>query len=169
VLVAESWGSRVGVRLWGLGVPPGLVERAYRRLDTCDLHLFVVEGETAGWAGAEATARLEAILDTARTAPPRLTTWPDPTVRFREEYTPPPVCQVELNRDLAGFSLYGQLVWRNPVSLDRGVVFARDLYERNRALLERYPGWEIWRFAPPAERPGDRPVLTRIRAAAPAS
>ncbi|HXV86530.1 MAG TPA: hypothetical protein VD793_07515, partial [Gemmatimonadales bacterium] len=81
VLVGESWGSRVGVRLWALGVPPGLVERAYRRFDTCDLYLFVRRAEDSGWSPPETAARLQATMDTVRVAPPRLTTWPDPTVR----------------------------------------------------------------------------------------
>lgn len=166
VLVPESFGSRVGVRLWALGIPPGLVERAYRRLDTCDLYQWLRTAESAGWRGETAVLRLQAVLDTVTAAPPLERTWPDPTVRFRRGYTPPEVCQVELRRDLAGFTLYGQLAWRNAIGLSRGVVFARDLFELNGPLLERYAGWEVWRFAPPPDRPNGRPVLTKVRASA---
>ncbi len=163
VLVPESFGSRVGVRLWALDIPPGLVERAYRRLDTCDLYQWLRAAESAGWRGETAARRLQATLDTVTVPPPLERTWPDPTVRFRRGYTPPETCQVELRRDLAGFTLFGHLAWRNAVGLGRGVVFARDLFELNRPLLERYAGWEVWRYAPPPERPHGRPVLTRLR------
>jgi hypothetical protein len=163
VLVPESFGSRVGVRLWGLDIPPGLVERAYRRLDTCDLYRWLRSAEAAGLRGDGAAARLHATLDTVTVAPPLEKTWPDLTVRFRRGYTPPEECQVELRRDLAGFTLFGQLAWRNAIGLDHGVVFARDLFELNGPLLERYAGWEVWRYAPPPDRPTGRPVLTRLR------
>lgn len=161
VLVPESWGSRIIVRLWGLGVEPGLVERAHRRLDTCDLHRFAVTAETGSWAPADVAARLHAMMDTVRT-PPLLTDWPDPSVRLRPGYSPPESCQVELRRDLAGFTLYGHLAWRNPLGLDSGVVFARDLFEHNDRVLARYPGWDVWRYAPPADAPRALPVLSRL-------
>lgn len=162
VIVPESWGSRTIVRLWGLGVPPGLVERAFRRLDTCDLYRFTLAAEAGPWDGNAAAARLEAALAAHTEPPPRLTTWPDPSVRLRLGSTPPAECQIELQRDLAGFTLFGYLAWRNPLALDSGIVFARDLYERNSRLFARYPGWEIWRYAPPEGDPNGRPVLTRV-------
>ena len=163
VLVPESWGSRVGVRLWVLGVPPGLGERVYRRLDTCDLYGVIRAAEDQQWSPEETASRLQAVMDTAPPPPPLLATWADPTLRFRLNYTPAEPCQVELRRDLAGFTLYGYLAWRNEIGLGSGVVFARDLYELNGPLLERYPGWEIWRYAPPRDRPNGLPVLTRLR------
>ncbi len=78
----------------------------------------------------------------------------------------PEECQIELARDLNGFTLYGNHAWRNSVALDTGIIFARDLYERNDGLLARYPGWEVWRFAPPADDPEAAPVLRRVRPAA---
>jgi len=161
VLVPESWGSRLIVRLWGRGIDPGLVERAYRRLDTCDLFRFTLAAEAASETPADLARRLQAWMDTV-TPPPLLKTWPDPWVRFRQEYTPPEECQRELRRDLAGFTLYGHLVWRNPIGLDSGIVFARDLFERNRALVARYPGWELWRYAPPPGPKAGAPVLTPL-------
>jgi 4-amino-4-deoxy-L-arabinose transferase-like glycosyltransferase len=162
VLVPESFGSRTIVRLWALGVPPGSVERAYRRLDTCDLYRFARAAEAAAWPASETTARLEHLEQAAGDPPPLLKTWPDPTIRLRPGSTPPEECQIELRRDLAGFTLFGYLAWRNPIGLSDGVVFARDLFEQNPALLARYPGWEVWRFAPPADRPNSPPVLARL-------
>ena len=161
VLVPESWASRTVVRLWAMGVDPGLVERAYRRFDTCDLYAFTEDAERSGRTPREIALRLAVTMDTVRTPPP-LTTWPDPTVRLRPGSTPPEPCQVELRRDLAGFTLYGHLAWRNPVGLDSGVVFARDLYQRNHRLLARYPGWDVWRYAPEAGAPEAPPALSRV-------
>lgn len=165
VVVPESWASRTIVRLWGVGVPPGLVERAFRRLDTCDLYQLTVKAEADGRDGTAATMRVEAAMTEVTEPVARLSTWPDPWVRFRPGYTPPPECQAELGRDLVGFTPFGHLAWRNPLGLDSGVVFARDLYERNPDLFRRYPGWEIWRYAPPPGAPTAPPVLTRIRPA----
>jgi hypothetical protein len=91
--------------------------------------------------------------------------WPDPSLKLRPGSTPPEECQVELRRDLQGFTLYGYLAWRNDIGNDSGIVFARDLFERNDELLRQYPGWDVWRYAPPAGRPDTLPVLTRITAA----
>jgi hypothetical protein len=74
--------------------------------------------------------------------------WPDPTLRLWPRDTIPSECGVEMDRDQAGFTLYGAHAWRSPVGLDAGIVYARDLFEHNGALLARYPGWEVWRFAP---------------------
>jgi hypothetical protein len=70
-----------------------------------------------------------------------------------------------MNRDLQGFTLFGHLAWRNAVGLETGVVFARDLHDRNGELLARYEGWEVWRYAPLPDDPNSVPVLTRLRGA----
>jgi len=74
----------------------------------------------------------------------------------------PTECRIELERDLRGFALYGSLAWRNAVGLDTGIVFARDLFERNGWLYDRYPDWQVWRYAPPPGQPDAPPVLTRV-------
>lgn len=163
VIVPESWGTRVIVALWGLGVPPGLAERAYRRLDTCDLDRFVAAARAANLGAGDIRRRLEILIASQQTDIPAVREWPDPSIRLDRSRAPAAGCQEELRRDLAGFTLYGQLSWRNPVGLDSGVVFARDLYEQNGDLLARYPGWSVWRYAPPATRPRDPPVLTLQR------
>lgn len=45
VLVKESWGSRLVVRMWALGVPHTVAERIYRNTDVCRLELAVGELE----------------------------------------------------------------------------------------------------------------------------
>jgi hypothetical protein len=162
VLVPESWGSRVIVGLWALGVKPGVAERAYRRLDTCHLYQTLRSARDAGVAPDVIEGRLVQDMIFQPPAPPRLETWPDPSIKITPGTTPPEPCQVEMRRDLAGFTVFGYLAWRNKVGLDSGIVFARDLFERNDELLRHYPGWEVWRFAPPVGRPDTLPVLTRL-------
>jgi hypothetical protein len=161
VLVPESWGSRVIADLWALGVSPALVEEAYRHVDLCELDSLRREAHAAGLNSASTT---EAVVKLTRATPspvPRIPGAPDPSLRLRVERALPLQCQTELKRDLDGFTVFGNLAWRNPVLLDHGVIFARDRYAENKDLLARYPGWEVWRFAPPPGAPLALPVLSR--------
>lgn len=164
VLVPESWGARVIVDLWTLGVRPGLAERAYRWLDTCELHQFASDAREALLEPPLTQERLAALMAAVAVPAAPVRNWPDPTVRLRPSERLPPECETALSHDLEGFALYGAVAWRNAVGLDRGIVFARDRFERNAELLARYPGWEVWRYAPPTGEHGAPPVLTRIRA-----
>ena len=161
VIVAESWGSRIIASLWGLGAPAGLVERVYRRSDACDLYHFEIRARSDGLSGQALVDGLEQIENVPGPAPQPRPDWPDPSLRLRRG----PVaadCAAQMRRDLDGFTLYGSLAWRNAVGLNEGIVFARDMYESNGALLARYEGWPVWRYAPPAGQPGSAPVLSRV-------
>jgi hypothetical protein len=163
VIVPERWGSRLLVSLWELGVAPGLSERAYRRLDSCDLYEFIAAAQATRLTPDEATHRLEALMRSSSLPASQLRDAPDETLRLRGDRPLDPACQRELRHDQAGFTLFGYLLWRNRIGLDSGIVFARDLYERNADLFARYPGWTIWRYAPPAGGPPDAPpVLTVV-------
>jgi hypothetical protein len=163
VIVPERWGSRLIVSLWELGVHPGLAERAYRWLDSCELYQFIEAARAARLTPDEATRRLDTLVRASPAPTPQLRNAPDETLHLHRDRPLDPVCQRELQRDEAGFTLFGYLVWRNPIGLDSGIVFARDLYERNAELFARYPGWTIWRYAPPAGGPPDAPpVLTVV-------
>ncbi len=163
VLVPESWGSRIIISLWGLGASPPLVERAYNRIDACDLHTFVQQARQSGIVGPVLSDSLRDFLAASDLQANALRDWPDPSLRLRQRATMPESCRIELERDLQGFTVYGHLGWRNRVGLDSGLVFARDLYERNTELLALYDGWQVWRYAPPRDDPGGTPVLTLIR------
>lgn len=162
IIIPESWGSRIGVMLWGMGVPPGLVERAYRRLDACDLHLFTVRARRQGSSARLLVDSLESMVSRAGEPPPLVTRWPDPTLRLQARESIPTDCAIELSRDLQGFTLYGNHAWRNSLNRDRGLVFARDLYQRNAELFERYHGWEVWRYGPAPGSGNEDPVLTPV-------
>lgn len=162
VLVPESWGSRLVVGLWSGGVRPALAERAYRRLDACDLELLERDARAGRWPAERLAGEVERMLAATPEATRRVPRWPDRTLRLRPREDLPAECARELARDLAGFTLYGHLAWRNAPGRDRGIVFARDLYERDDQLLAHYPGWEIWRFAPPRGEPDALPTLQRV-------
>jgi hypothetical protein len=161
VIVAESWGSRIIARLWGLGAPPGLVERVYHRADACDLHRFTARARAAGLAGAALVDSLSQFLEPVSPAPQTRPAWPDPSLRLRPGVIPAQ-CLVEMRRDLEGFTLYGSLAWRNAVGLETGIVFARDIPEFNGMLLARYQSWPVWRYAPPPDDPESLPVLRQL-------
>lgn len=165
VLVPDSWGSRVIVGLWAAGVKPGAVERAYRRLDTCDLYELVAAGRRDSLAASTITQRLDRMMARARESVPLLRDWPDPTVRLKPRAALPGDCQRELLRDQEGFHVYGSLAWRNAPDLASGIVFARDLLDRNDELFEHYSGWPVWRYAPPPGQQSAGPMLTLIRPA----
>ncbi|UCG86802.1 MAG: hypothetical protein JSW71_23385 [Gemmatimonadota bacterium] len=161
VIVPESWGSRIIANLWGLGAPPGLVERAYRRGDACDLHHLAIRARAGRLSETALVAALERMMDATGPQPQSRPDWPDPSLRLRRGAVPAD-CAAEMQRDLDGFTLYGSLAWRNAVGLKDGIVFARDMHERNGALLAHYEGWPVWRYAPPPGQPQSEPVLRRV-------
>jgi hypothetical protein len=164
VIVPERWGSRLIVSLWALGVRPGLAERAYNWLHACDLQRFTDAARAAHLSAEETTRQLEAFMRASPVPVARGPGAPDETTHLRGDRPLDPACQREAQRDEAGFTLFGYLAWRNPIGLNSGIVFARDLYEQNAELFARYPGWAIWRYAPPPP-PGDPnalPILTQV-------
>ena len=110
----------------------------------------------------ELNSQLERATQDAVPATPRVPGAPDPSLRLRTDRTLPPTCQTELQRDLAGFTVYGNLAWRNPVDLESGNVWARNLFDRNAGLLEQYPDREVYRWTPGSAHPDSLPRLTRV-------
>ncbi len=148
--------------LWAGGAPASLVERAVGKLDTCDLNTLLRGSRRLGFSAAVLTDSLDRMLARTTEPVPRATTAPDPSTRLRGFGDLPEHCAIELARDFEGFTLYGQFAWYNSVDLNDGIVFARDLYEENKRLLANYPGWDVWRYAPPVREPDGLPILTRV-------
>jgi hypothetical protein len=163
IIVPERWGSRLVVGLWELGVRPGLAERAYDQVDACDLQGLLDSARAEHMSAQATTAKLEGLI---RATPVQIALSPrstDQTLHLRPGRALTPACQREQQHDQAGFTLYGHLAWRNDIGLNSGLVFARDLFDRNGELFTRYSGWPVWRFAPPAGgAPDAPPVLTRV-------
>ena len=162
VIVPDSWESRIIVSLWTLGIRANLAQTASSRLDACDLQHLIERARADSLSPSATAARLRALLAATPVAVPEVPRWPDPALRLRPGSTPPADCQVELNRDLHGFTVYGNLAWRNAIGLHKGIVFARDIYNRDSLLFAQYPGWQLWRYAPPPGRTNALPVLTRL-------
>lgn len=161
VLVPTSWGNRIIADLWSLGARPGVVERAYRTLDACTLDEYRHQARAERWSGQ----RLEQASESAArdaTPTPLVDGWPDPTLRLIPERVLSSTCDVEVRRDLAGFTFVEALVWRNPIEGD-GIVFAHDLHERNDELRRAHPDPPVWRYvAPPDGLPRLVPVAEPI-------
>jgi hypothetical protein len=72
-------------------------------------------------------------------------------------------CRREVQRDEAGYTVFGTLIWRNDPWLKERIIFARDFGpERNRRLQERYPGRRSHLYAPLSREPGAQPVLSPL-------
>ena len=162
VLVPESWGTRTVVGLWALDVSRSVVERAYRHVDTCSMYLLLLEARRTKLRGSEIEARLQRMIDETTFPISRWEDAPDNSIRLRSAVDLPPPCASALQRDYEGFTTFTNLAWRNDVTLESGIIFARDLAERNADLLARYPGWDVWRWAPPRGQHDALPTLSHL-------
>jgi len=159
VLVPTSWGSRIITDLWAIGVKPGVVERAYRQLDACVLDRVRRRARLDDTSAEAVAQELERLIQARPVAAPQVPLWPDPYLRLDLSIPKPAHCRAEMARDLAGFTTYANLAWRSAVGLEDGIVYARDLFEKNEELLSRYPGWPVWRYAPLDGDPYSLPVM----------
>ena len=152
VLVRESWGSQLAVRLWGRGLSRADAERLYANVDACRLEETLAALERAGTHGAAARIQLWPLLDDSS----RLELMPfsqDHSERWQPGLSYTSRCAARLWDDRRGFTLYTPLI--NAQSPD--AVFARDLHERNAVLLERYPGRSLWLLKPATDSVGAAP------------
>ncbi len=134
VFVRESWGSQVLARLWGRHVDRPAAEVLYRGVDTCVLDSAITALEHRGVLGSEARAALWPLLrDSMHVRPSTLS--PDETERVLPGSTYPPRCAAQIAADHDGSALY------LPLLAERrdGILFARDLGQRNALLAKRYP------------------------------
>ena len=163
VLVPVSWGSRTISKLWSLGAPYSLVENAYRTLDACQLHEFAENEIRSTQSRQEITVALEVLVRENPVAAPQVPGAPDPTLKLWPDQPLSEECALELRRDFEGFTVYPTLGWRNEINLAEGIVWARDRFEQNVELLERYSGWPVWRLVTPPSDPNAMPVMQLVR------
>ncbi len=139
VLVQESWGAQLMVRLWAAGITRSDAELLYRHVDACRLEMALSELELAGVRDAEARARLQPLLaDSALVVPSDLS--PDFTERMQPGAQYAPKCMARVTEDRGGYLLYAP--WR--LARDSN-VYARWLPGREREVLSRYPGRAVYR------------------------
>lgn len=130
VLVQESWGAQLIVRLWELGVPRPDADQLYRNVDACVLEESVQRLRRGGIRESAASEALRPLLaDSARLRASDLS--PDGTQRLLPGLPYTATCVARIEDDRRGYLLYAP--WR---LIDDGNVYARwlpDLRQIGRA------------------------------------
>ena len=152
VLVRESWGAQLMVRLWALDLSHPEAEALYHFVDACALERGVDSLERSNARGAAARALLLPLLaDSARVV--RSPFSADSTERVLPGSTYGPRCVRRLQDDHAGFTLYFPFL----VADGERIVYARDLHARDSVLLSRYPSRSVYLVRPPSDSDGALP------------
>lgn len=138
VLVKESWGAQLVVRMWARDVSRSDAEVLYRTVDACRLELALGALERERVRGAEALARLVPLqADSARLV--KSDRSPDFTERMLPGLAYAPVCEARIAEDQRGFSHLA------PIRLTRdGNVYVRWLPGREREIAAQYPGRAVY-------------------------
>jgi hypothetical protein len=158
ILVRESWGTQLMARMWALGIPRSETELLYGKVDACALDRHIHGLERAGVRDSAAFAALAPLLaDSVRVVKSPFS--PDVTERYLPGTDYPPECAQRVVEDRLGFTLLAPLLYR-----DWGTnVYARDMHERNLALVRRYPDRQIFLLRPPSSETGAQPQLLPLR------
>jgi hypothetical protein len=138
VLVKESWGARLLVRMWALGVSRSDAEVLYRTADACKLELTITALEEEGTRGAAARDRLT-VLQADSSMLEKSTRSPDFTERMLPGYAYAAACEAAVAADGEGFSHLA------PFRLARdGNVYVRWLPGREAEIASRYPDRTVY-------------------------
>ena len=139
VLVQESWGAQLMVRMWASGVSRADAERFYRGVDACRLDVVLTARTAAGIRGEALAAELRPLLaDSARLIPSERS--PDFTERQDPRLAYPPGCEQRIAEDRAGYTLYAP--WRLAVD---GNAYLRWLPGREAEVQRAFPGRAVYR------------------------
>jgi hypothetical protein len=158
VFVRESWGAQLVSRMWALGVPRSETEKLYRGIDACLLERQVTALESSPLRDSAAFRALRPLLrDSLRVRPSPFS--PDTTERFLPGSPYTPVCARRIDEDRAGFTLLPPLLAAPP----NGVIYARDLHERNGWLVRRHPERPLYLLKPATATEGDVPRFYPLR------
>jgi hypothetical protein len=159
IFVRESWGTQLMARMWALGVPRSETELLYGKVDACVLETRISQLERSEVRDTAAFRVLAPLLvDSAKVVKSPYS--PDATERYLpgSGYTPPCVRRIE--EDRAGFTLIAPLLYR-----DWGTnIYARDMHDRNQALIRQYPGRAVYLLRPASSETGVIPQLYPLRA-----
>lgn len=157
ILVRESWGAEVMVRMWNTGISRGEAEMLYRRIDICLLDQALLSAEEAGVTGDAVRERIVPLLaDSARVLSSTLS--PDFTERMLPGATYPPACLDRLRRDAEGFSLFAPFL----LAGEDGNQYLRDLAGRETELLDMAAGRPVYLLAPEGSRAGQMPEFRKL-------
>lgn len=140
VLIQESWGAQLIVRLWERGVPRPDAEVLYRHVDACMLEGALEALERDGISGEAAMGRLRPLLaDSSRLVPSDLS--PDFTERRLPGFAYAPACIARIEDDRRGYLLYAP--WR---LVRDGNVYARWLPGREAEIRAAFAGRPVYRL-----------------------
>ena len=157
VLVRESWGSELLVRLWALGVSRPAAEHYYRAIDPCVLEQTISGLERSGADSTRVLAALEPLVgDSVRLVRSEISS--DPTLRRLPGVEYAPICNERLAEDASGFTLFPP----NLLSRRTDVRFARDLHGRDSVLLAGYDG-AVYLLKPSTPAVGAVPQFYPVR------
>lgn len=159
ILVRESWGAEVVIRMWAVGIGRGQAEQFYRRIDTCTLDLALLDLERRGVRGPAAGDALVPLLaDSSRVQPSTLS--PDFTQQMLPGAVYPTRCLERLARDREGTTLMAPFL----LARAEGNVFVRDLHERNARLRTLVGSRPVYLIRPRGPGTGEALVLQAVSA-----
>lgn len=141
VLVRESWGAQLVVRMWALGVSRTDAERIYRTADACKLDQALAATERSGGDRA-AFERLVTPLRADSSKLVGLRVSPDTTPRITPGSTLAPRCLQRIVEDRSGFTVFAPLL----LAGGDGNVYVRDLHARDTLLLAAHPEKPVYLF-----------------------
>ena len=158
IFVRESWGTQLMARMWALGVPRSETELLYGKVDACALETRISQLEHSSVRDTAAFDALTPLLvDSAKVVKSPYS--PDVTERYLPGTAYGPQCVRRIEEDRAGFTLIAPLLYR-----DWGTnIYARDMHERNDALMRQYPGRAVYLLRPPSSETGVAPQLYPLR------
>jgi hypothetical protein len=161
VVIPDGWGTRLIVRMWGLGVAPRRSTRLYEAIDACTMEqaLDAASRDESGVRRTGLPATLDSLAAMGRPGQAGGAT-EDPKLRLPADRILAPPCRAELARDSIGFLAFAPFLYLNRPSLDGDIVWARDLGPWNAALFARYPDRPLYRYAPVGR--GGPPVFTPL-------
>jgi hypothetical protein len=152
VLVRESWGAQLMVRLWARGLSHTEAQALYHFVDACALERGLDSLERIGGRDSVARAAMLPLLaDSARVVRSPFSV--DSTERFLPGASYGPRCVRRVQEDRAGFTVYLPFL----VAEGENAVYARDLHARDTVLLKRYPSRAVYLVRPPSDAEGVLP------------
>ncbi|HEU5218700.1 MAG TPA: hypothetical protein VFU23_08570 [Gemmatimonadales bacterium] len=155
VLVRESWGAELVVRMWALGVSRPDADAIYRGADPCALDSVLVTLEAAPVSLDDRMLRLNPLLaDSGRLVNAESVTG-DPSLRLTPGIRYSPRCTARIEANRSGFTLFPPLL----LARRFGNVYARDLGPRDSLLIARYPDRPLYLLKPESLRVGAEPVF----------
>jgi hypothetical protein len=161
VLVQESWGAQLVVRLWAAGISRADTEVLYRNVDACVLEMTLRGIEIDGVNGADALSRIRPFLaDSARLVPSDRS--PDFTEKMLPGVRYPALCDARIADDQKGFLHLAP--WR--LAQD-GNVYARWLPGREVEIAAAFAGRPVYRLRKAGSGIGAPLVWERLELVAP--